>query len=178
MLFWIISCLYLVEYVYMFTLNTYLKVKCHRHWTCASSILSDVIMLISKVIKLYFTLMSSITYFTSLPIVCLSQYSVLVYVPGFHITLVLYFKLVFSWILMRLITGAHFHNVYWAFGNLLCSVYFSSFFNLIICLFLWLFVRVLSVFWILGLCWFHVANIPYCGLPLQGNFWVMIYFYF
>ena len=114
MLFSIISGLYLGEYMYMFTLDTYLKVKCDRHWTCVSSILSDLIMLISKVIKLYFTLMSSITYFTSLPIVCLLQYSILVYVSGFHITLVLYFKLVFSWLLMRLSTGAHFHNIYWA----------------------------------------------------------------
>ena len=163
----------------MFTLNTYLKVKCHRHWTCASSILSDLIMLISKVIKLYFTLMSSITHFTSLPIVCLSQYSILVYVPGFHITLVLYFKLVFSWILMRLITGAYFHNVYLAlkiFYAVSPLAHFSIW--LYIYIFLLLFVRILYVFWILGLCWFRVANIPYCGLPLQGNLWVMIYFYF
>lgn len=177
MFFWIISWLYLGEYMYMFTLDTYLKVKCHRHWTCVSSILSDLITLISKVIKLYFTVMSSSTYFTSLSIVCLSQYSILVYVSGFHITLVLDFKLVFSWLLMRLSTGAYFHNVCWAFGNLLCSVYFSSFFNLTMS-FLLLFVRILYVFWILALCWFHVANIPCCGLPLQGNFWVIIYFYF
>ena len=94
--------------------------------------LSDLIILISKVIKLYFTLMSSITYVISLPIVCLSQYSILVYVPGFHITLVLYFKLVFSWILMRLITGAYFHNVSLAFGNLFFFIFQKSLYLLFI----------------------------------------------
>ena len=94
--------------------------------------LSDLIILISKVIKLYFTLMSSITYFISLPIVWLSQYSILVYVPGFHITLVLYFKLVFSWILMRLITGAYFHNVSLAFGNLFFFIFQKSLYLLFI----------------------------------------------